>query len=110
MSTNIPEFNGNVVLTGADDSISEGQFKKLRVSKEKIELKVKVPEGKRWIWKEVQIETPERIRKLLRGGYKVRALIFLKERAHRGEEYYLGIIFEKEIKEGEERIMERFYP
>ena len=103
----IPEFKGNVVLTDADDSVAEGQFKKLRVSEEKIELKVKVPEGRKWIWKEVQIKTPERIKKLLREGYKVRAPIFMRERTHRGEEYYLGIVFEKEVKEEEERISER---
>ena len=102
-----PEFKGNVVLTDADDGVEKGQFKKLRVSEEKIELKVKVPEGREWIWKEVEFETPERIKKLLEKGYKVRAPIFLREKTHRGEEYYLGLVFEKGIKEGEERIPDR---
>ena len=103
----IPEFKGNVVLTDADDGVEKGQFKKLRVSKEKIELKVKVPEGKRWVWKETKIETPKRIKELLKEGYSLRAPIFLRERTHRGEEYYLGLVFEKELKEEEKRKPER---
>ena len=101
-----PYFNGDVFLTDADDSVENGQFKKLRVSEEKIELQIKVPEGKRWVWKKVELETPERIRKLLGEGYTLKAPLFKRERTHRGEEYYLVLVLEKETKE-EEKTSER---
>ena len=103
-----PHFNGDVFLTDADDSIENGQFKKLKVSEEKIELQIKLPEGERWVWKKIELETPERVRKLIKKGYSLKAPLLKRERTHRGEEYYLVLVFEKEIKE-EEKTPERIF-
>ncbi len=101
-----PCFSGDVFLTDADDSVDNGQFKKLKVEEDRIELRIKLPEGKRWIWKKVELETPERVRKLLREGYTPKAPLLKRERTHRGEEYYLVLVFEKETEE-EEKTPER---
>ncbi len=101
-----PEFAGNVFLTDADDSIENGQFKKLRVNDEKIELQIKLPEGKRWVWKKVELETPKRVGRLLGEGYSLKAPLLKRERTHRGEEYYLVLVLEKETEE-EEKTPER---
>ncbi|MDQ7082663.1 MAG: hypothetical protein Q9N34_06705 [Aquificota bacterium] len=98
-----PEFRGDVFLTDADDSVLDGQFKKLKVSEERIELEVKVPEGDGWVWKKVELETPRRVRGLLREGYTLKAPLLKRDKTHRGEEYYLVLVFEKEIKEEEKR-------
>ena len=101
-----PEFSGNIFLTDADDSVESGQFKRLKVEEDRIELQIKLPEGKRWVWKKVELETPERIRRLLGEGYSLKAPLLKRERTHRGEEYYLVLVFEKEMEE-EEKTPER---
>ncbi len=98
-----PEFGGDVFLTDADDSVLDGQFKKLKVNEEKIELEIKVPKGTKWVWKKAELETPERVRKLLEEGHTLKAPLFKRDRTHRGEEYYLVLVFEKEWKEKEEQ-------
>ncbi len=80
-----PCFSGDVFLTDADDSVENGQFKKLKVEEDKIELRIKLPEGKRWIWKKVKLETPERVRKLLRDGYTPKAPLLKREREPTGD-------------------------
>ncbi len=94
-----PEFSGNVFLTDADDSVESGQFKRLKVEEDRIELQIKLPEGKRWVWKKVELETPERIRRLLEEGYSLKAPLLKRERTHRGEEHFLVLVFEKEMGE-----------
>ena len=96
-----PEFSGNVLLTDADDSVENGQFKKLKVEEDRMELQIKLPEGRRWVWKKVELEIPERVRKLLRDGYSLKAPLLKRERTHRGEEYYLVLVLEKETEEEE---------
>ncbi len=104
-----PEFVGDVFLTDADDSVEDGQFKKLKVDEEKIELKVKVPQGRRWVWKRAEIETPERVKKLLKDGYSLKAPLLRRENTHRGEEHYLVLVFEREFEEKKERKPERVF-
>jgi len=52
-----PEFRGSIVLTDADDSIGSGQFKKLRVTEEKIEFEIKLPKLSGWRWEKIEFET-----------------------------------------------------
>jgi len=92
-----PEFKGTIMLTGADDSIENGQFKKLRVTEEKIELEIKLPGLSGWKWEKIEFETPERVRRLLASGFEVRAPLLHRERNHRGEEFYLILVFSKTV-------------
>jgi|GEM_PF-1122898 len=103
-----PEFKGDVFLTDADDSIRNGQFRKLKVDEKKIELRIKIPEGDRWVWRKVELETPEKVKKLFKEGYTLKAPLLKRDRTHRGEEYYLVLVFEREqkakVKERPERV------
>ena len=47
----------------------------------------------------MKFETPDRVKKLLRDGYTLKAPLLKRERTHRGEEYYLVLVLEKKIKE-----------
>ena len=91
-----PQFKGDVFLTDADDSVEGGQFKKLRVNEEKIELDIKVPQETKWVFRSVEIETPQRVKGLLKEGYTLKAPLIKRDKTYRGEEYYLVLVFEKE--------------
>ncbi|GAB6077220.1 RNA-guided endonuclease TnpB family protein [Desulfurobacterium crinifex] len=65
----VPDFKGEVFLTSADDSIGKGQFKKLKVGKENIELEIKLPvSGRKWKWFKTKVKTPEKIKEALSEG------------------------------------------
>ncbi|MGC8853246.1 MAG: RNA-guided endonuclease TnpB family protein, partial [Hydrogenobacter sp.] len=45
-----PSFSGSVVITSADDSLEKGQFKRLRIERNKLIFELKVPVGNAWEW------------------------------------------------------------
>ncbi|MGC8853269.1 MAG: RNA-guided endonuclease TnpB family protein, partial [Hydrogenobacter sp.] len=45
-----PSFSGSVVITSADDSLERGQFKRLRIERNKLIFELKVPVGDAWKW------------------------------------------------------------
>jgi len=96
-----PEFKGTVFLTSADDSIEKGQFKKLKVTEEFIELEIKLPVAKEsWKWFKVKIRTPKKIREVLEIGGKVKApLIKRVKNKNNKDVYVLSIPFEIKVEE-----------
>lgn len=102
-----PIFSGNIFLTSSDDSIENGQFKRLRVCEEYIELRIKLPVAfGRYSCFEAKIKTPERIRKALLSGGKVKAPVLRRvknknnklDRKPYQEEKVLGIDLSPSVK------------
>lgn len=77
-----PNFSSSVVITSADDSLERGQFKRLRIERNKLIFELKVPVGNAWEWVKVEKFIPDRLRKALRNAKEVKAplikRIFLK--------------------------------
>jgi len=96
-----PKFKGTVFLTSADDSIEKGQFKKLKVTKEFIELEIKLPVSKEeWKWFKVKIKTPKKIKKILEIGGKEKAPLIKRVRNKNNKDVYvLSIPFEIRVEE-----------
>ena len=54
-------FKGNVFLTSADDSVGNGQFKKLKVNEKFIELEIKLSTSNgNWKWFKAKFKTPKK--------------------------------------------------
>ncbi len=68
-----PSFSNSVVITSADDSLERGQFKKLRIEKNKLLFELKVPIGNTWKWVKVTKFIPDRLRKALRNAKEIKA-------------------------------------
>jgi len=96
-----PKFNGDIFLTSADDSVRKGQFKKLEVRGESIELEMKLPVSRdEWKWFKAKIKTPKRIKEalLLRGKIKAPLLKRVRNKNNRYV-YVLSLPVEFEIGE-----------
>ncbi len=76
-----PKFNGDIFLTSADDSVKNGQFKKLEVGEENIELEIKLPVSKdEWKWFKTKVKTPKRVKEALLLGGKIKAPLLKRVR------------------------------
>jgi hypothetical protein len=97
----VPDFKGEVFLTSADDSIGKGQFKKLKVGKENIELEIKLPvSAGKWKWFKTKIKTPEKIKEALSIGGKVKAPLLKRVKNKNNRYVYvLSIPIEFKIEE-----------
>ncbi|MCD6439449.1 MAG: transposase [Halomonas sp.] len=85
-----PLFSGNIFLTSSDDSIENGQLKKLKVCKEHIELKIKLPVAfGRYRWFKAEIKTPERIRRTLLLGGKIKAPVLRRVKNKNNKYVYI---------------------
>ena len=96
-----PDFRGDIFLTSADDSIGKGQFKKLKVNEESIELKIKLPISfDKWKWFEAKIRTPEKIKEALALGGKVKAPLLKRVRNKNNKQIFvLSIPIEFRVEE-----------
>jgi len=98
-----PDFNANVFITSADDSIQNGQFKKLEFYRQNslwfMKLRIKLPtNNKKFEWFEIKKTVPNKIARLLNKGAKPKAPIIKKEVLSNGYEIFRLIIpFEIEV-------------
>jgi len=99
-----PDFNANIFITSADDSIHNGQFKKLEFYKQNgiwfMKLKIKLPtNNQKFEWFEIKKTVPNKIARLLNQDTKQKAPIIKKEVLSNGYEIFRLIIpFEIQIK------------
>jgi len=103
-----PEFDGNVVITSADDNFEKGQFRRLKISGNFLEFSIKVPTQKGWEWIKVKKLIPERLRKALMKAKEVKAVLIKKVLLKSGYNIYrLVIPLSFEVKEPEkvERVL-----
>ena len=87
----VPEWKGSEFTTEADDSVSNGQFKKLQVDAERCRyaLSIKLPVNwKSWKWFEIEQSLPRKVADLLGQGAVLKAPGIVKRRRKCGEEYY----------------------
>ena len=87
----IPKYRSLEFTTEADDSISNGQFKKLRVDVERCRytLSIKLPVSwKSWKWFEIEQNLPRKVADLLKAGAVLKAPSIVKRRRKCGREYY----------------------
>lgn len=54
-----------MIITSADDSVSKGEMKKLRICGHFLESEIKVPEGGKWKWIKVKKYLPEKLKRAL---------------------------------------------
>ncbi len=75
-----PSFDGNVVITTADDNIKTGQFKRLIVDLQKnlVIFKIKVPDRGTWKWIKVRHFIPDNLKVALLTGGQVQAPLIKK--------------------------------
>ncbi|GBC89179.1 hypothetical protein HRbin13_01316 [bacterium HR13] len=98
-----PSFNGEVVIFSADDSVENGQFKKLRFSRRYIEFEIKVPDGNSWKWIKVRKLIPDRLKKFLTEAKRTCAPLIKKVYLKSGLSIYRLVIpleFETRFSEG----------
>lgn len=111
-----PNFNADTFITSADDSLSNGQFKKLEFYRKNrlwfMKLRIKLPTTKqKFKWYKIKKIVPNKIAKLLNKGAKAKAPIIKKELLSNGYEIFRLIIpFEikiqdTDIKEVEEKVL-----
>jgi len=87
-----PKFNGQVVITSADDNLEKGQFKRLRISGSFLEFSIKVPTQDGWKWIKVRKLLPNRLRKALLKAKKIEAPLIKKQRLKSGYTVYRLVI------------------
>jgi len=92
-----PDFNANVFITSADDSIQNGQFKKLEFYRQNglwfMKLQIKLPtNNQKFEWFEIKKTVPNKIAKVLNKGAKAKAPIIKKEILSSGYEIFKLII------------------
>jgi IS605 OrfB family transposase len=92
-----PDFNADVFITSADDSIHNGQFKKLQFYRQNglwfMKLKIKLPTiNQKFKWFEIKKVIPNNIAKLLTKGAKSQAPLIKKELLSNGYEIFKLII------------------
>ncbi|GAB6072457.1 hypothetical protein JCM14244_08340 [Venenivibrio stagnispumantis] len=99
-----PKFDADIFITSADDSIENGQFKKLQFYRKNglwfMKLNIKLPTiNKEFKWFEIKKLVPTKIARLLTKGAKPQAPLIKKELLSNGYNIYRLIIpFEIEIK------------
>jgi len=85
----IPEYRSIEFTTEADDSIHNGQFKKLRIEGKSYTLKIKLPVFlKNWSWFEIKQNLPEKVALLLKRGAQLKAPCIVRRKRKCGKEYY----------------------
>ncbi|GAB6072793.1 hypothetical protein JCM14244_11700 [Venenivibrio stagnispumantis] len=98
-----PKFDADIFITSADDSIENGQFKKLQFYRKNglwfMKLNIKLPTiNKQFRWFEIKKLVPTKIAKLLTKGAKPQAPLIKKELLSNGYNIYRLIIpFEIEV-------------
>lgn len=98
-----PSFNSEVFISSADDSISNGQFKKLKFYRNKglwfMELKLKLPtQGRKFRWFTVKKVVPSKMARMLTKGAKPKAPLIKKEWLPSGYEIFrLVVPFEVKV-------------
>ena len=70
-----PKFDGQIVITSADDNLEKGQFRRLKISGNFLEFSIKVPTQKGWDWISVKKLIPERLRRALMKAKEVKAVL-----------------------------------
>jgi len=107
-----PEYRGFEFTTEADDSITNGQFKKLRVEEvesHRYALSIKLPVNwKSWKWFKIEQSLPRKVADLLREGAVLKAPGIVKRRRKCGKEYYvLKFVLEVKVRkpEGSGRVL-----
>jgi len=98
-----PKFDADIFITSADDSIENGQFKKLQFYTKKglwfMKLNIKLPTiNKQFRWFQIKKLVPTKIARLLTKGAKLQAPLIKKELLSNGYNIYKLIIpFEIEV-------------
>ncbi len=92
-----PDFNADIFITSADDSVHNGQFKKLEFYRQSglwfMRLKIKLPtNNEKFKWIEIKKVVPNRIARLLNKGAKPQAPLIKKEILSSGYEIFRLII------------------
>ncbi|WP_028950928.1 zinc ribbon domain-containing protein [Sulfurihydrogenibium subterraneum] len=92
-----PDFNADIFISSADDSIENGQFKKLEFYKKKglwfMKLKIKLPiTNQKFKWFEIKKAVSNKIAKLLNKEAKPKAPLIKKELLSNGYEIFKLII------------------
>jgi len=103
-----PKFNGQIVITSADDNLEKGQFRRLKISGNFLGFSIKVPTQKGWEWISVKKLIPERLRRALTKAKEVKAVLIKKVLLKSGYSIYrLVIPLSFEVKEPEkvERVL-----
>mgnify|MGYP001626259569 CR=1 FL=1 len=102
-----PSFSGSVVITSADDSLEKGQFKRLRIEKNKLIFELKVPVGNAWDWIKVEKFVPDRLRKALKNAKEIKAPLIKKVDLKSGFSIYRLVIpleIQTKVKDKVERV------
>jgi len=92
-----PDFNADIFITSADDSVHNGQFKKLEFYRKNglwfMRLKIKLPTvNQKFEWFEIKKVVPNKIAKLLNQGAKAKAPLIKKELLSNGYEIFKLLI------------------
>jgi len=102
-----PSFSNTVVITSADDNLKNGQFKKLKIDKNKLTLELKVPVGNNWEWIKVEKFLTDRLKKALKNAKEVKAPLIKKVDLKSGFSVYRLVIpieIQTKVKDKVERI------
>ncbi|MGC9101455.1 MAG: IS200/IS605 family accessory protein TnpB-related protein, partial [Caldisericum sp.] len=90
-----------------DDSLERGQFKRLRIEKNKIIFELKVPVGNAWEWVKIEKFIPDRLRKALRNAKEIKAPLIKKVDLKSGFSIYRLVIpleIQTKVKDEVERV------
>jgi len=87
-----PEFEGQVIITSADDNLEKGQFRRVKIDGNFITIELKVPTPEGWKWIRVKKFLSDRIKKALRKVKDVQAPLIKKERLKSGYPIYKLVI------------------
>ncbi len=102
-----PNFSGSVVITSADDNLEKGQFKRLRIEKNRLIFELKVPVENAWEWVKVEKFIPDRLRKALKNAKEVKAPLIKRMFLKSGFSIYRLVIpveIELSVKDKIERV------
>ncbi len=87
-----PEFNGQVVITSADDNLEKGQFRRLKVDRNFLTFEIKVPMQDGWKWITVKKLLPDRLRKALLRAKEIQAVLIKRQTLKSGYTIYRLVI------------------
>jgi len=92
-----PDFNADIFITSADDSVNNGQFKKLEFYRKNglwfMRLKIKLPTvNQKFEWFEIKKVVPNKIAKILNQGAKAKAPLIKKKLLSNGYEIFKLLI------------------
>ncbi len=99
----VPKLKGTEFPTGADDSIDDGQFKKLHVANGRYYLKIKLPvTWRKWKWFTMEGAVPRPVLAHLETRAKLLAPSIVKRKRKNGETYYaLKLVLEVPVETSE---------